>query len=193
MQGVGGGGPDGSHASGCCEQAGGWECDASILLARGCHPLRGCHTPVGAVPTGSLGPCSGEGGTGPCPAEPFSSSVPASRRWLCVRLGSRGCWSRRTRPSVCTCGLGHWGPGERGAAVQRPLSSRGHPPSPRVSCPVGPRPVAPALVEAPSLAAALSSSTHSPRAGAATRERAPHDGGSSVAPRTAPARLMGTR
>lgn len=167
--------PEGLHASVCPERARGRECDASILPARGRHP------PGRAA----WAPAVGRVGLGPALLSLFP------RLFLlhgagCLFVCSLGCWSRRTRPFVCACGLGHWGPGEKGAAVQRPLSSQGRPPSPRVSCPVGPRPVAPVLVEAPHLAAALSSNTHGLRAGAATQERAPHDGGSFTAPTHSP-------
>lgn len=93
--------PEGSHASECLEWAG-----AGSVMPPSFQP-------EGAIPpqTGSLGhPTVGEVGT----AEPVSLSVPASRSRVSARLCSWGCWSCRTRPSVCSCGLGHRGPGDGG-------------------------------------------------------------------------------
>lgn len=149
--------------------------------------------PEGAIPpqTGSLGPRSGEGGLGPAPLSLFP---------YLVLLHGVGCLLVSAHGAAGAAGGGHpcahvgltigalemGGGGGGGAAVQHPLLSLGA--HPHLGCPgpIGPRLVAPALVEAPCLAAAWSNDTHSLRAGATPRERASHDGSSITAPTRSP-------
>lgn len=114
-------------------------------------------------------------GAGCLPVSAHGAAGAAGRGHLCARVGLvTGALERGGLPSSALCRLG-------GTSL----------PSGVVPCWASP--CSTSTGGGPRLAAALSSSTHSPRAGAATRERAPHNGGSSVAPPTAPARLMETR
>lgn len=155
---------------------GGRECDG---WRRGPPSSR----PEGAIPpqTGSLGPRWAE----PSPAEPVLICSCFTESGVCSSLlmGLLEPQDEAIRVRMWAWPSGPW---RRGTAVQHPLLSRGTHPHFGCPGPVGPRLVAPALVEVPRQAAAWSNDTHSLRAGVAPRERPSHDGSSITAPMRSP-------